>query len=37
MNQAMTCVDGDDPATLRRYQAVGFQIKHKLLTFAKEV
>jgi GNAT superfamily N-acetyltransferase len=37
MNQAMTCIDGGDPATLQRYQEVGFEIKHKLLTFAKEV
>jgi hypothetical protein len=37
MHQAMTCVEGGNPAMLQRYQAVGFQIKHKLLTYVKDV
>lgn len=37
MNQAMICVETTNPAALQLYQAVGFQIKHKLLTFVKKI
>jgi mycothiol synthase len=37
MSRAMVCAEHDNPASLQLYQAVGFEIKHKLLTYIKSV
>ncbi len=37
MNRAMVCAEHDNPAALQMYQAVGFEAKHKLLTYVKSI
>jgi ribosomal protein S18 acetylase RimI-like enzyme len=37
MDRAMVCVENDNTAALKLYEAVGFEVKHKLLTYAKTI
>jgi len=37
MNRAMVCAEHDNAAALQLYQAVGFEIKQKLLTYVKSL
>lgn len=37
MNRAMVCAEYNNAAALQLYQSVGFEIKHKLLTYIKSI
>jgi len=37
MRRAMVCVDDKNPGALQLYRAVGFEIKHQLLTYEKSI
>ena len=37
MNRAMVCAEHDNTAAIQLYQAVGFEMKQKLLTYTKSI